>query len=271
MIVIQISTIILTILVGLAVGSFLNVVIYRLPNNMSLSRPKSHCPKCEHSLAWYDNIPLLSYVMLGGKCRFCKTKISLRYPLIEFTNMVLWFLCLMMFTNFIIPSMTVNWYRFACYCIICSTLICIFFIDLDHLVIHDVLQIVLLICAIVLIFEDLSWQTLLNKAIGCVVSGLIFYLVRVIFKLVKHKEALGLGDVFLVAIMGLALGGYRILFALILSCLVGGIILLTIALINKDKNKQYPFALLLVPGFLVSMFVGDYVVNFYLSLLGVTL
>ena len=266
--VIQISTIILTLLIGLSVGSFLNVVIYRLPNEMSLVKPASHCPKCDHPLKWYDNIPLFSFIFLRGRCRYCHEKISIRYPLIELTNMILWFLSLMLFTNFIIPSMALNWYRFITYCIISSTLICIFFIDLEHLFIHDILQLILLICSLVLFLEDVTMETMLLKILGCFISAALFIIVKVVMGLLKHQDALGSGDIYLVAIMGLVLGGYRLLFALILSCVVGGIILLIISLVKKEKDKQYPFAVLLVPGFLVSMFAGDYIVNLYLSLLG---
>ena len=94
---ILIVTYILSGLIGLCVGSFLNVVIYRIPNNMNLSKPASHCPKCDYQLHWYDNIPVLSYLMLGGKCRKCKQPISIRYMLVELSNMLLWLLAVYLF------------------------------------------------------------------------------------------------------------------------------------------------------------------------------
>ena len=84
-------------LLGLCVGSFLNVVIYRLPNNMSLANPGSHCTSCQYSLRWYDNIPVVSYLLLGGKCRKCKSRISPRYMLVELLNSVLWVLSVALF------------------------------------------------------------------------------------------------------------------------------------------------------------------------------
>ena len=84
-------------ILGLCVGSFLNVVIYRWPNNMSIAKPSSHCPTCKYELRWYDNIPVLSYLMLGGKCRSCKTHISFRYTAVEVANTVLWLLCAFLF------------------------------------------------------------------------------------------------------------------------------------------------------------------------------
>ena len=134
---IQVTTIVLTILLSLVVGSFLNVVIYRLPRNMSLAKPGSHCPKCNSPIKWYDNIPVLSYLFLGGKCRNCKEKISFRYPMIELLNCALWFVSLLIFTNFIISTNDLNWYRFIVGCIASSTLICIFFIDYDSMEIPE--------------------------------------------------------------------------------------------------------------------------------------
>ncbi len=264
--VIRIFTIILTIVLGLAIGSFLNVVIYRLPNDMNLAKPASHCPKCNNPIKWYDNIPVFSYIFLRGKCRHCKEKISIRYPLIELLNAVLWFICLMMFTNFIIPSFEMNWLRFIVSLIISSTLICIFFIDLDYLEIHDVFQYILLICGLVLLLDKVTFENILLKVIGCLAAGALFLLIKYLFIWIKKEDGLGSGDIFLIANMGLILGGYKILFALILSCMIGGIVLVIIAAIKKNQGKQYPFAVLLVPGFIVSMFVGDIVVNLYLKL-----
>lgn len=267
--IIQIFTIVLTILLGLVVGSFLNVVIYRLPNNMSLAKPASHCPKCGHPIKWYDNIPILSYIILGGKCRNCREKISLRYPFIEFLNMALWFVCLLVFTNFIIPSNAMNWLRFVTGCIACSALLCIFWIDLDSMEIPEVLQLVLLLCGLVLLLDNPTQETIMLKVFGFIGSGLLFYLVNLIFKLIRKTDGIGFGDVELVACAGLILGGYKMIYALIIACVGGGLFLLIYALIKKDKDKLYPFAPLLVTGIIVAMFTGDIVINWYLNLLGV--
>lgn len=266
---IQITVIILTIILGLAVGSFLNVVIYRLPNNMSLAKPASHCPKCNNPIKWYDNIPVLSYIILGGKCRHCKEKISLRYPFVELLNTALWVLCLLMFTNYIVPSFEMNWLRFIFSCIVCSTLICIFYCDLDSMEIPEIFQGILLICGLVLLLDNPSKENIMLKVFGFLGAGALFMLVNLIFKLIKKKDGIGFGDVELVACSGLILGGYKMILALIVSCVVGGIILLIIASIKKDRNREYPFAVLLTAGIAFSMFAGDYLVNLYLRLLGV--
>lgn len=267
--VIQIATIVLTILIGLVVGSFLNVVIYRLPNNMSLAKPASHCPKCNSPIKWYDNIPILSYIILRGKCRNCGEKISIRYPFIEFLNTVLWFLCLLVFTNFILPNNELNWLKFIVSCILCSVLICIFFIDLDSMEIPEVLQLFFLLGGVVLLLDHPSQETIMLKVFGFLGAGLLFYLVNLVFKAIRKRDGIGFGDIELVALMGLVIGGYKMIYALIIACVGGGLFLIIYSLIKKDKGREYPFAPLLVTGILIAMFTGDMVVNWYLGLLGV--
>lgn len=266
---IQITTIVLTILLSLVVGSFLNVVIYRLPRNMSLAKPGSHCPKCNSPIKWYDNIPVLSYLFLGGKCRNCKEKISFRYPMIELLNCVLWFVSLLIFTNFIISTNDLNWYRFIVGCIASSTLICIFFIDYDSMEIPEVLQLILLICGLVLLLDNPTQENIMLKVFGFLGAGILFYLVNLIFKLIKKRDGIGFGDIELVAVAGLILGGYKMIYALIIACVGGGIILIILSVINKTKGKEYPFAPFLVTGILIAMFTGDIVISWYLNLLGV--
>lgn len=266
--VIQISTIVLTILLGLCVGSFLNVVIYRLPNDMSLAKPASHCPKCQNPIAWYDNIPVLSYIILRGKCRHCHEKISFRYPFVELLNCALWFGCLVRFTNFIIPSNSMNWLMFILSCIACSTLVCIFFCDYDHMEIPEVFPLILLICGLLSLLDNPTKETIMLKVFGFLGAGLLFLLVNWGFRLIKKRDGIGFGDVELIACAGLFLGGYNTIFALVISCVVGGLALVVISLIRKEKGKEYPFAVLLVSGILIALFVGEYVVNWYLGLLG---
>ena len=267
--VLKVSITILTILLGLCVGSFLNVVIYRLPNNMSLSNPPSHCPKCGNRIKWCDNIPVISYIILRGRCRHCKEKISFRYPLVELLNCTLWFLCLLFFTNIIVPSFALNWYRFITYCVISSTLICIFFCDLDNLEIPDVFQIILLICGIVLLLDNPTLENIMLKVFGFLGAGILFLTVNLLFRLFKKNDGIGFGDVELIALAGLFLGGCKVIYALVISCIVGGIVLIVISIIKKDKDKQYPFAVILTSGIALAMFTGDFVVNWYLKLLGV--
>ena len=175
---------------------------------------------------------------------------------------------MLLFTNFIIPSFELNWFRFIGYAIASSALICIFFCDLDKMEIPEVLQLVILLCGLVLLLDNPTQENIMLKVFGFIGAGLLFYLVNLIFKAIKKRDGLGFGDIELVAVAGLLLGGFKMIFALLIACIGGAIILVILSLINKTKDKEYPFATFLVTGILIAMFVGDYVVNWYLGLLG---
>lgn len=264
----KITAIVLTLLIGLCVGSFLNVVIYRLPNKMSLAKPASHCPKCSYVLKWYDNIPLLSYIILGGKCRSCKNKISIRYPLIEFLNMVLWFLSLMLNTNFIIQSIQTNYLMFALTCITFSTLLCVFCCDLDNMEIPDEFQLLLLVLGIVgFLSNGISTE---SKVYGFLLGGGFFGLFALLFYLIRKREGLGFGDVKLMAVLGLFMGLQNTIICIILSTISGAIVLSILSIKNKgERNKEYPFATFIVPSAIISILAGNYIANWYLSLFAI--
>lgn len=263
----KVTVIVLTLLIGLCVGSFLNVVIYRLPNSMSLAKPASHCPNCNYQLKWYDNIPVLSYIILGGKCRNCKNKISIRYPIIEFTNMALWFLALMLNTNFIISSLQTNYLMFALTCISFSVLLCVFCCDLDNMEIPDEFQLSLLILGIVgFLSSDISAS---SKVYGFLLGGGFFGVFALLFYLIKKKEGLGFGDIKLMAVLGLFMGLQNTIICIILSTVSGAIVLSILSIKNKgEKNKEYPFATFIVPCAIISMLAGNFIANWYLSLFG---
>ncbi len=245
---------------GLCVGSFLNVVIYRLPNNMSLAKPNSHCPSCKYELRWYDNIPVLSYLMLGGKCRKCKTHISFRYTAVELANTLLWLLCAFLFWSKSIPL--------ACiYMIVSSVFICVFFIDLEHKIIFDRFQIILLVLGIASIFfdKDFGW---LSHVIGGVAGFAVFFLISWGFEKLCKKEGLGGGDVKLAGVVGLLLGWERLLLGLVIATIPATIILLILSKGKEGESRQFPFAPFLVVGFGVSMLFGTQILSWYLSLIG---
>jgi leader peptidase (prepilin peptidase)/N-methyltransferase len=245
---------------GLCVGSFLNVVIYRLPNKMSLAKPNSHCPTCKYELRWYDNIPVLSYVMLGGKCRRCKTHISFRYTAVELANTVLWLLCVFLFWEKSIPL--------ACiYMVVFSVFLCVFFIDLEHQIIFDRFQIILLVLGVASIFfdKDYGW---LSHIIGGVSGFAVFYLISWGFEKLCGKEGLGGGDVKLAGVVGLLLGWERLLLGLLIATIPAAVIMLILSKGKKGENRQFPFAPFLVVGFGVSMLFGTQIIGWYLSLLG---
>lgn len=261
----SISVIILTIVLGLCVGSFLNVVIYRLPQHFSLAKPASHCPVCKSNIRWFDNIPLLSYIILNGKCRHCKTRISPRYFIVELSNTILWFLALLFNTNFIITSITPNYLLFALECIAFSILICIFCCDLENLEIPDELQMSLLVVAILSFLCHDSNSS--SKVFGFLIGGGFLGLFSLLFYLIKKREGIGFGDIKLMAILGLLLGMKAIIVCIVLSAISGAIVLSIISFKNKgEKNKEYPFATFIAPCAIISAFVGELIANWYLSL-----
>ena len=252
---------VLSVVVGLCIGSFLNVVIYRLPNNMSLAKPSSHCPKCNYSLKWYDNIPVISYLILGGKCRSCKTKISFRYTLVELLTALSFGFSVFMFWNTSIPLALI-------YMAVSAIFICVFFIDLEHKIIFDRFHLILLALGVASIFFDsYGW---LSHLLGGAIGFTVFFSVSYIFEKVCGKEGLGGGDVKLVGVVGLLLGWERLLLSMLVSTIPAVIILL--ALSKKDateEEKQFPFAPFLVVGFFVATFFGTPIINWYLNLLGI--
>lgn len=265
-------------LIGLCVGSFLNVVIYRVPNGMSLAKPNSHCPTCKYELKWYDNIPVLSYLILGGKCRSCKTNISFRYTAVEIANTLLWLLCTFLFWEKSIPL--------ACiYMIVSSVFICVFFIDLEHKLIFDRFQIILLVLGVTCIFFDKEFGWL-SHIIGGVAGFAVFYLVSWLFEKLCKKEGLGGGDIKLAGVVGLLLGWEKLLLALLVATIPAAVTMLIIngvrekgsktendseeniaADTEQDEKRQYPFAPFLVLGFSVAMFFGTQIIGWYLSIL----
>lgn len=247
-------------ILGLCVGSFLNVVIYRLPNEMNLSKPGSHCTKCDYSLKWYDNIPVLSYCLLGGKCRKCKTRISPRYMIVEIVNAVLWLLAVALF-----------WEKSPAYAcavaVVCSSLICIFFIDLEHMLIYNRFTLLVALGGVVAMLAGVNtvWY---HHLIGAAVGGVIFLALYYGSIAVLKQEGLGFGDVKYAFAAGLLLGWQKLLFAILLASVVGAVVMaLTNRITDADKRKEYPFGPYLVAGTLVALFAGDAIITWYVGLL----
>ncbi len=247
-------------ILGLCVGSFLNVVIYRLPNGMNLSKPGSHCTKCSYSLKWYDNIPVLSYIFLGGKCRKCKSKISPRYMIVEMVNAILWLLAAGMFWK----SSPV----YACaVAVACSALICIFFIDLEHMLIYNRFTLLVALCGIVGMVTP-SGTAWLDRLIGGISGGVVFLGLYYGAIAILKQEGLGFGDVKYAVAAGLLLGWQKLLFAVLAASVVGAVaMVITNRLTNAEKRKEYPFGPYLVAGTLTALFLGDSIISWYLGLL----
>lgn len=243
---------------GTVIGSFLNVVIYRIPREddwrsqlRSLVSPGSYCPGCDSPVAWYDNIPLISYAVLGGKCRVCGERIHFRYPLVELGNAVLYVLA---GWNFGMEPVLFPVLLFI------SALVAIFFIDLDHHIIPNVIVMpaaVIGLVAMTAIEPDLWYDWL----IAGIASAVFFFLVAII-----RPGGMGMGDVKLAAMMGFYLGR-AVLVALFLGFMLGAVVGVGLMMAgHKGRKSRVPFGPFLAIGSIVALFFGEALLDQYLSL-----
>jgi prepilin signal peptidase PulO-like enzyme (type II secretory pathway) len=252
---------------GLIIGSFLNVVVYRT-NLAETLLGRSHCPKCKKKIRWYDNIPVLSFVFLGAKCRDCREKISWIYPLVELlTGAVFAFLG----TKFFVLFDSTTWFSTSYYLIIVSILIVIFVYDWLYMEIPDL---VLWLGVGIAIFGNLVID-LQKGALGAGIlsslsySGTLaaFCAFTFFFALskVSKEKWMGMGDVFLVILLGLILGWPKILLALFLAFAIGAICgIILIARGKKKMSSQIPFAPFLVSGTIIAMLYYEPIISWYL-------
>jgi len=249
---------ILIILIGLALGSFLNVCIYRIPKKTSILFPGSFCPRCGAKIRSYDNIPLLSYIILKGRCRNCKAKISLQYPLVEFITSALLVLAYLRFG--------LTW-DFVARSILILFMILTFFIDLKHRIIPDVLTFPGIILGFLLSFVVKS-PSILNSLLGILVGGGMFYLAAILGELLFKKESLGGGDIKLAMMLGAFLGWQKILLVLLLSAFLGTLIGGAALFLSKDvkETRTIPFGPFLALGTVIAMFAGDAIISAYLKI-----
>ncbi|MCP3143994.1 prepilin peptidase [Pyxidicoccus xibeiensis] len=209
---------------GLVVGSFLNVVIARVPLEQSIVRPRSRCPKCGHVLAWYENIPLVSWMALRARCRGCATPISIRYPLVELLTGLLWFACLRRF----------GWtYELAPALVLVTLLVPLTFIDLDHWILPRSITVSGMFAGLVLAWPrglDAFWDAVWGLVVGFLAFRLMEYVGWKFFK----KEALGAGDKYLVAMLGAFLSWRALLGILLFASLQGAVVgILMLALTGR--------------------------------------
>jgi leader peptidase (prepilin peptidase)/N-methyltransferase len=201
-------------MLGLCSGSFFNVCIYRLPLEKSVVKPSSFCPSCGNNIKWYHNIPLLSYIFLGGKCAYCSSKISVKYPLIEILTGFIFY------SNFFL-------YGFSTHTLIniifISLLIIVIFVDIKHMIIPDEISVGGIIVGFLLSFfrKDLTWA---DSLLGIVIGGGILLLIIKGYYLLTKKEGMGGGDVKLLAMIGAFLGYKSLLFVIFVSSLFGTVV-----------------------------------------------
>lgn len=247
----------LVIMLGLSVGSFVNVLVWRLPNGMSLLRPPSHCPKCDSRLKWYHNIPVLSYVVLRGRCAFCKTRISWVYPTVELICAGLFFV---FFLRYGLSVATLGfWYLSA-------VLIAVLFIDFQHQIIPNRLSYPTIVVGVAVSFfsSHLTWQNSILGAAGAFVGFLgIAYLGRILFK----KDSLGGGDVKLAAGLGAFLGIWKVILVVVLSAAVGLVFSVIAMAVSASirKDRIIPFGPFLAIAALIAAVWGDTILRFYVQ------
>lgn len=275
---------------GTLVGSFLNVVIHRLPQEEPQDRDvvsqPSHCPHCDTPLKPYDNIPLLSYLALGGKCRSCRVPISPRYPAVEALTGALWLALFLHHAN-----AGLSW-ALAADVILATALVPLIFIDAEHQILPDVITYPLIIFAFlarlalpylvgVTAFDDLAWFTqratfagwppvavsLVGAVLGALAGGGLLWLLGAAWEKLKGIEAMGFGDVKLMLGVGAYLGWRMTLLTIFLSALTGSVIgiLLMLKRGERDLQQMLPYGIYLGLATIISLLAGLPLLNWYLS------
>lgn len=267
-VVIALSTVIVFSL-GAAIGSFLNVVVYRIPAGQSLVHPPSRCPHCQHTLSPQDNIPVLGWILLRGRCRYCRTAIAWRYPLVEALT---GFMFLVVFLQFDWSIQTIRYWLLG------SWLLALALIDLDTLTLPDVLIKPGLIVGVVLY----PWQayvtaptteTVVQHGIGAIAGAVVgLWLldsIRLVASLLMGQEAMGIADPKLAAMIGAWLGVSNLLIALFIACAAGAMLgAVTILLRRRSRRQPIPFGPFLAVGGFVAALWGQSLIRLYLQAVG---
>jgi leader peptidase (prepilin peptidase)/N-methyltransferase len=261
----------LAFLFGLLIGSFLNVCIHRWPRNRSVVKPRSHCVRCRKPIAWYDNVPLLSYLVLGGRCRYCAARISIRYPLVEFLTGLLFFYQV----SLLGPTLAA-----ARMCVFCAIVLALIFCDLEKRILPDeftlggvVLGLVFAIFVprtepgFVAIVYSLATGSEMPKwlwapaesLLGAFLPAFFLWFAGWLYERIRHREGLGLGDVKLVAMVGGFLGVFGALQTLVLGSIAGSLIGYSyIKLTHRDPaSYELPFGTFLGAAALVVAIFAD--------------
>jgi leader peptidase (prepilin peptidase)/N-methyltransferase len=241
---------------GLIVGSFLNVCIHRLPRGESLIRPRSYCPRCRTPIRWADNIPVLSYLWLGGRCRACGTSIPLRYPLVELATM----------GTFVAHYAVLGWQPvLAVRLVFAAALIVLFVIDLEHRLLPNRITLPGMVVGVAAsMVAGPGWRSSLG---GLLLGGGLLWAVGEVYVRWRHEEGLGMGDVKMLAMVGAFLGWPQVLVTLMVGSLVGSLVGLGVIATGRGTMKSaLPYGTFLALGAMVASLAGDAVVAWYVGL-----
>jgi leader peptidase (prepilin peptidase)/N-methyltransferase len=244
---------------GLMIGSFLNVCIARLPAGESVVSPRSRCPTCQHAIAWYDNVPLLSYALLGARCRGCRTPISVRYPIVEAATATLFVVQGVWFMDE--PLVLVQ------RVVLTAMLVVLFGTDLDVQRLPNVITLPGI--AVGLAFSPFVPPGLVDGLMGAALGAAILGFVRWGWKALTGVDGMGLGDVKMLAMVGAFLGWRQVLVVLFLASLTGAVAGITlIALGRRSLQTRLPFGTFLAVATYVASLVGERLLQWYAGLYG---
>jgi len=248
---------VISILFGAMIGSFLNVFICRLPKEESIITPGSHCPQCSKPIRWYDNIPLVSFLLLRGKCRNCHRSISVQYPLVEGITALL---SLLLFIRFG-PSL-----NYVIYFAFVAALVVITVIDLHHQIIPDMISLPGIGVGL-LASWILPGTSVVKALLGLLLGGGSLFLVATVYEWLFKREGMGGGDVKLLAMIGAFLGWKAVILTILLSSLIGSIVGIAVILWKgRDFKYAIPFGPFLSLGAVIALFYGENLILWYLTL-----
>ncbi len=244
-------------LLGLLMGSFANVVIYRLPAGLSVVRPRSHCQECKKMVEWYDNIPVLSFLILKGRCRNCKTKFSWRYPVVE------------LLTGLIFASLYFHlgfcWFLLEAL-IFAFSLVVVSFIDFDHMILPDVFTLSGIVIGLAGALLNPE-RTFLDAVAGVMIGGGFLWAISAIYFQIRKQEGMGGGDIKLLAWIGAVLGWQAVPFVILCASLIGTIVgLIVMSRTKGGMQTAIPFGPYLALGALVFLFGGHDIAQAYIQL-----
>jgi leader peptidase (prepilin peptidase) / N-methyltransferase len=238
---------------GLCVGSFLNVCIHRLPRRESLLWPASRCPRCGTSLRWVHNVPLVSWIALRGRCASCRAPISAQYPVVELVTALLWVL---------IVWWTPAGPLLASRLVLATILIVLFAIDLEHQILPNVITLPGILVG--LAFSLVAPPGLPSSLLGMLLGGGVLYAIAAGYYLVRKEEGMGMGDVKMLAMIGAFLGWRAVLVTLVLASFAGAAVGLALMATHRGTLRYaLPFGTFLSFGALVAMLVGDRLIDWY--------
>ena len=247
------ARLVLATVVGLCVGSFLNVCIYRLPRRESLVWPASRCTSCARPLQWFHNIPLASWLALGGKCAYCRAPVSAQYPIVEAVTALTWVL---------IVWLTPPGWLLVSRLLLATALIVLFAIDYEHQLLPNVITLPGIAIGFALSLVTLPGP--IDSLLGIVVGGGVLYAIATGYYLLRKEEGMGMGDVKMLAMIGAFLGWKAVLVTLVLSSFSGAIIgMIMMSLQRGGMKYALPFGTFLAIGAVIAMLVGDPLVAWY--------